>query len=223
MADTPRRDPQVDALVGDLIGDLKPIRRIWSPGVHLGFWLAVELLVFGLVASLGLRMDILGQLANPLFLFELTLLITAGGLSAAMALLAAVPGREPSGAAVALALGLLAASFVALHQEMPAAAQTLASAPWGMGCALDTIAIAIVPWAALLFFIRRGASLIPVVSGGLAGLAAFLLASATMRIVCPVDNFWHVAIWHLPPVLLGLGTSALIGLLLLTSWKGDVV
>ncbi len=210
-----------ESLVDDLVADLEPVRRVWSPGTHLAFWLAVELLVFGLVASLALRMDIMGQLANPLFLIELTLLIAAGGLSAAMALLSAVPGREPSRGAVTLALGLIGASFLVLYQEMPAAARTLASAPWGMKCAAETLGVAVVPWAALLFFARRGASLIPVVSGGLAGLAAFLIAAATMRVVCPVDNFWHLVIWHFSPVVLGLGASSAIGLLLLRAWRDD--
>lgn len=218
----PRDDlGSTESLVDHLVDDLEPVKRVWSPAAHLGFWLAIELLVFGLIASLALRMDILDQLANPLFLLELTLLIAAGGLSAAMALLSAVPGREPSRGAVALAIALLVGSFVALYQEMPGAARTLASAPWGMACALETMAFAIVPWLALLWFARRGASLVPVVSGGLAGLAAFLLAAATMRVVCPVDDFWHLVLWHLTPVALGLGTSCAIGLLLLRAWRED--
>jgi len=214
-------EERLRGLVDDLVADLRPVKRIWTPETNLGFWLAVELLVFGLVASLALRMDVMGQLAHPLFLLELALLIAAGGLSAAMALLAAVPGREPSPGAVALALGLLAASLVCLHQEMPAAARTLASAPWGMSCALETIGIALVPWATLLFLARRGASLVPVVAGGLAGLAAFLLAAATMRVVCPVDNLWHLVIWHFSPVVIGLGLSSLIGVGLLRAWRDE--
>ncbi len=222
MTDTPQNDPaSTESLVADLVADLEPVERIWSPGTHLGFWLAVELLTFGLVASLALRMDIMDQIANPLFLLELTLLVAAGGLSAAMALLSAVPGREPSTGAVALALALIAASFVCLYQDMPAAARSLANAPRGMGCALKTIAIAAVPWAALLAFARRGASLVPVACGGLAGLAAFLIAAATMRVVCPIDNLWHLVIWHLSPVLIGLGASSAIGLLLLRAWRDD--
>lgn len=216
----PSHDPaRTDALVDGLVDDLKPVKRVWSPAVHLGFWLAVELLVFGLVAALALRMDILVQLQKPLFLLEFALLIAAGGLSAAMALLSAVPGREPGRGAVTLSLVLLAASFVVLYREMPTTAHAIASAPWGMRCAFETIAIAILPWAALLLFARRGASLVPVAAGGLAGLAAFLLASATMRVVCPVDDFWHLVLWHFTPVVLGLGTSALLGVLLLSAWR----
>ena len=122
---------------------------------------------------------------------------------------------------MALALGLLVASFVCLYQEMPGAARSIANAPWGMACAVETMGVAIVPWAALLFFARRGATLVPVVSGGLAGLAAFLIAAATMRVVCPVDNFWHMVIWHWSPVLIGLGASCAIGLLLLRAWRND--
>ena len=222
MTDTPQHEPgTTESLVDGLVDDLTPIRRVWSPSTHLGFWLAMELLVFGLVAGLGLRMDITGQLENPLFLLELTLLVAAGGLCAAMALLAAVPGREPSQGAVALALGLLAASFVCLYQEMPAAAQTLANSPYGMACSIKTVVIALIPWGALLFFARGGASLIPVAAGGLAGAGAFLIASATMRVVCPVDNFWHMVIWHSTPVLLALGASSMIGLFLLRAWRED--
>ncbi len=210
-----------ESLVDDLVADLEPVKRVWSPATHLGFWLAIELLAFGLIASLALRADVKDQLANPLFLVEMTLLIAAGGMSAGMALLAAVPGREPGRKAVALAVALLLGSLLAVHQEMPGAAHALAQAPWGMQCALETIAMAIVPWLALLWFARGGASLTPIVSGGFAGLAAFLLAAATMRVVCPVDHFWHLMLWHLVPVALGLGTSCLLGLLLLRAWRED--
>lgn len=210
-----------ESLVDNLVDDLEPVKRIWSPETNLAFWLAMELLVFGLTAAVALRPDITAQLAKPLFLLEMTLLVAAGGLSAAMALLAAVPGREPSRGAVLLALALVGASVAAIYQEMPSAARTLASAPWGMTCALETIGFAVVPWLALLYFARQGASLVPVVSGGLAGLGAFLLAAATIRVVCPVDNFWHIMIWHLAPVILGLGTSCAIGLMLLRAWRDD--
>lgn len=210
-----------DALVDDLVAELEPVKRIWSPETNLAFWLAMELLVFGLTAAVALRPDIMTQLAKPLFLVEMTLLIAAGGLTAAMALLAAVPGREPSRGAVLLALALIGAAVSAVYQEMPAAARSIANAPWGMSCALETVGIALVPWAALLFVARRGASLVPVVSGGFAGLGAFLLAAATIRVVCPVDNFWHIMIWHLAPVILGLGVSCAIGLSLLRAWRDD--
>lgn len=217
----PRDEPRVDDLIDDLVTDLEPVRRVWSPAVHLAVWLAVELLVFSLVTSLGLRMDILGQLSSPLFLAEMTLLIATGGLCAAMALLAAVPGREPSRGAIALAVGLLVVSIACFYQEVPAGARSLASAPLGVGCAVETVTIALVPWAALLLLSRRGAPLIPVLSGGLAGAAAFLLAAATMRVVCPVDAFWHVVIWHLSPVAVGLSASSLLGILLLNAWRDD--
>lgn len=209
-----------ESLVDDLVDDLAPVKR-WSPENHLAFWLALELLVFGLTAAAALRPDIMTELAKPLFLVEMTLLIAAGGLSAAMALLAAVPGREPSRGAVILALALVAGSIVAIYQEMPAAARTLANAPWGMTCTLETIGVALVPWVALLYFARKGASLVPVVSGGLAGLGAFLLAAAAIRIVCPVDDFWHIVIWHLAPAIVALGASCALGLLLLRAWRDD--
>lgn len=205
----------------DLVADLSPVARRWSPETHLAFWLALELLVFGLTAASALRPDILTELGKPLFLLEMTLLILAGGLSAAMALLAAVPGREPSRGAVVLALMLVAGSIVATHQEMPAAARTLARAPWGMQCSLETIGLALVPWLALLYFARGGASLVPVASGGLAGLGAFLLAAAAIRIACPVDNFFHILIWHLAPAIIGLAASCALGLLLLRAWRED--
>lgn len=210
-----------DTLVDDLVADLEPVERLWSPETNLAFWLAIELLVFGLTAAVALRPDIMTQLAKPLFLVEMTLLVAAGGLAAAMALLAAVPGREPSRGAVVLALVLVGAAVAAVYQEMPAAARTIANAPWGMKCALETVGFALVPWATLLVFARRGASLAPVLSGGLAGLGAFLLAAATIRVVCPIDDFWHILIWHLAPVVLGLGASCAIGLSLLRAWRDD--
>ena len=44
-------------------------------------------------------------------------------------------------------------------------------------------------------------------------------AAAALQLVCPHDERWHLLVWHLGPVALGLVTSAALGAIWLSRWR----
>src|SRR5262249_21938009 len=153
-----------------------------------GVWLGLELMLLGVVVSLGLRHDALERLTDPAFALELGLLVLAGVVTAWMALCAAVPGREPSLALAISGVLLAAASSAVVLARAPFAHPHLASLPGGFPCALVIASLAVLPWGALLIAEHRGAAVTPSLAGTLAGVGAFSTAAAMVRMRCPSDD-----------------------------------
>lgn len=213
--------PDTDALIARLAAGARPVRRLRPPRERLLVWLALELAVLAAAAlAFGTRPDLAAKLAQASFAGEILLLLAVGLGSGTLALLAAVPGREPARAAV---LGALAVVLLVLGASF-AAEPTLGHglhewATIGWLCAVRTVAVAAVPWLALLLAARRGATLVPGLVGLLSAGAALLLAAITVRIACPLDERWHLLGFHLGPVVLGAALSAALGLAWLSRWR----
>ena len=132
--------------------------------------------------------------------------------SALLALLAAVPGREPERALPIGASVAMVAAIATLHASAPASPLGSAAVLEGWPCAARTLAVAAVPWVILLLAVRRGATIVPARAGLLAGAATLLVAAAVIRVVCPSDERWHLLVFHLGPVVLGIMASLAMGL-----------
>jgi hypothetical protein len=217
MTAGPGAPRSTDALIARLTADVVPVRRSWPPRARFALWLAVAAAALGAaLALLGLRPDVGARLAGLLGP-EIALLLAVGVADALLALLAAVPGREPSPALAAASLAGLVALAV-LYGLEPAIASTGHRAADGWPCAVRTLAVAAVPWVVLLVAVRRGATLVPVRAGLLAAIGAYFVAAAALRLVCPLDAREHLLLWHLGPVLLGLVASLLVGRSWLARW-----
>jgi hypothetical protein len=207
-------------LVEHLVADAQPVRRLWPPSVRFGLWLLLGLVVVLVYALSGLRPDLAVQLREPAFVLEVGLFFATAGLLAALSLAAAVPGREPTRRQYVVTMVLAAAIWV-LPIRYPAEASLALERflELAAGCQRQTILLALLPWAALLVALRRGAPLAGAVSGSLAGAAAFLLAAATMRLACPADERFHLLVGHGLPALVGVAVSAIAGGLWLSRWR----
>lgn len=209
--------PPTDDLIARLSDDLRPVRRLPSPARAFVLWLLLTAaILLGALALLGLRPELAPRLAGALGQ-EVVLLLAVGTVSGLLAFLAAIPGRESRPAVVAAVvagLAVLAAAY-AVGPPLPAG-QSVAA---GWRCGARTIAVALAPWLVLLAALRRGATLAPGRAGVLAAIAAFFVAAAVLRLVCPQDAREHLLLWHLGPVVLGLALSWLLGRSLLGRWQ----
>lgn len=204
------------ALIAQLAGDLAPVRRRWPLWRHVLVWIGIQALVtIPMTLALGLRSDLAGKLATSLFSVELIGLLLLSGAAAVLALLAAVPGREPRPWPTAVALTIAALALgISYGAGTPGDDLTR-----GWTCAVKTLAGAALPWIALLVSVYRGAPLVPALGGVLAGASALAAAALVVRATCPVDERWHLLLWHLGPVVLGCGASLLAGARLLAHWR----
>lgn len=203
--------------IDDLVNDLRPVRRYWSPRRRFGFWFAVQGSVVSVVMAMGPRSDLGAQMIRVPFVTELSTLAIVGLGTALLALHAAVPGQEPRRG---LVYGLLAAAVAAL--ALAAFLLPLAPLDWslldGTSCAGKTLMIAVLPWVALVVVVVRGAALDPPIAGLLAGMGPLTTAAVIMRLMCPVEERLHVVLWHDLPVLLGFGVSVTIGVTIIARW-----
>jgi hypothetical protein len=218
---TSEREGSVAALIARLSSDLAPVRPCWPARLRLLAWLAVEVLVVALaVAWMGARADLTAKLEEAGFAVQVAGLVSAGVAFAALALLAAIPGRAPRRAPAIAALAVFFAAVGVGFGAEPSLAENVGRfAELGWSCAALTIAFAAVPWVALFAAQRRGAPLEPAIAGALAGAASLALAAAALRAVCARDERWHLLVWHLGPVLVGSGASLLLALGWLSRWR----
>jgi hypothetical protein len=208
------------ALVDRLAAEARPVRPLWRPAARLLLWLALVVVVLGLVARFHLRPDARSALASPLFAAQLVALAAAGVAAALLALRAAVPGDEPTRGQSALVSGV-AALGVALLLGEPGRLGPLATfVAQGIPCVVLTATLALAPWLALLVAVRRGAPLTPAGAGVWVGAGALLSAGALMRLACPSDDRFHLLAWHVTPVAAGIALSTAAARLLLGRRRG---
>ena len=214
------RTPRIhDALVARLKADLTPVRPLRSPAVRLASWLVLAGLVVAIAMKVGLRHDLALQLRRPLRLLELGTLLGAGTAAASAALSGAVPGRDGRRMGwLALGLGSLSAALIV--SEAPGAAFSAASfVESGLRCAFCVTIFGLLPWAAMLTAVGRGAPLEGHATGAHAGAAAFVIGAVAVRVACPIDDPLHVLTWHMTPVVGWTALSAAVGSVWLMRWR----
>jgi hypothetical protein len=185
------------ALRERVIADLRPVRPLadpWKRGLVL-VPLAVALMVavhmrFGTRADLGAAM-----------LWGLSLLqIVAGLATVAAALREVIPDRALSTpvriALFAGGLGLaIGVTYLAWHASGTTAPAAMRYRFW-KACLQHTIEVGLPVLLAILLLAARGVMWRPALVGGLAGLAAGLIADASWRTFCDVAEPSHVLTAH---------------------------
>ncbi|MBI3760078.1 MAG: DUF1109 family protein [Deltaproteobacteria bacterium] len=204
-------DERHRALVDRLASNLAPKRPLWPVRRRLVLWLAIELAVL-LSAVLKTPRDLSVRIESPWYVLEILFFATAAVIIAAMALRAAIPGRETHRSQTTLAI-VLTVSGIAMLFTTPLATNVTLSQfiRIGTGCAWATLAKATLPWIALWWAVRRGLPGDGRVVGAMVGAAAMLFSFAVMRIDCPLDEPLHLMTWHLMPVVLVTLLSAIAG------------
>ncbi len=200
------------ALVRRLVAEVKPTRRLWSVGVRLGLWMALEVGALAWVAT-HTSNDFMQKLKQPVYGIEILFFAAAAVISAALALRSAVPGRalRASEATLAAVLVLAGTLLVVAVEPMDTASPLGGFVRIGLPCAYSIGMRAALPLITLWWMVRRGASMSARLSGLLVGAAASFFSFATLRLECPIDEPLHILTWHLLPALALIALSTLGG------------
>lgn len=192
-----------DKLIGDLTGELCPVKCLGHPARCFGIWVAITAAYETLVILiLGLRPDIGAALWEPRFLFE-TGLALATGLGAAMASAwLCVPDMRGHRwmSAVPLTGAGVFAFWTALN--LLAGGDTVVMPHWGWGrCLSSALLSSFLPMAALVFLMRRGSTTSPVLSGAMNVLAVGCAGYVALRLICASDGLGHDLAYHVLPFM----------------------
>lgn len=177
-------------LVDNLAADLKPVRRVPRPLVSAAMWLAVVIaLAIVLAAFADLKAMSHRLMATP----DMWLAVLGSTLTAVLAAIAAfeidLPDRSPWWALLplpAFALWVGASGMGCARGWLVPGTQTV-SMDETMHCLRFIVALS-VPLSGLIFLmLRRGYSLYPSLTGGLAGLAVASAAATLLNFFHPFD------------------------------------
>lgn len=206
---------RTEELVAKLTADITPVSPLAPVGVRLVRWLALTAPVVGVVVMIaGPRADVADRLAEPRFLFGLSVLGLLAVSAARAALAMSVPDDGRSPLAVALPVGAGAVWAAALAVALAAGGSIVAqlgAEPTHTACAFQTAGLAIVPTLALLAMVRAGAATAPAQAGVLVLAAALGAGAVGVALMCPIDRAAHQILWHFLPVVTFAAVGALIG------------
>jgi hypothetical protein len=186
----------------DLIAALAADNRTEQPP-RLFLWpallLALAVVVLVVRMTLGFRADLLQSLGEPLAVMRFVLTATLGLLGVRLALILARPeGRSlarlwPVAIPAAVALGLLAWAYVSTPAEgrqMALVGKTMVT------CLVMIPVLSVLPVAAIMLALRKGATTTPALAGFAAGLGGGGLAAMAYAMHCIEDSPLFYVTWY---------------------------
>jgi len=193
----------------DILEDLKPVRPLHSPRIHL---LACAIIFLSVVAVGALLLGTTGwNVLNMLQRKAVFVTLTAGAVLLANSLVRQmVPGSKHAFVPATLPIAILAALMlviVAMFRSQRESAFILG----GLACMKNGVLFSI-PAAFLLWLIlRRGALLLPKLIGAAAGGLAGLSGLSVLEVNCPNLDVFHNLVWHGGVVVISSLGGALVG------------
>ena len=178
------------------------MRPLPAPSVRALAWLAVACAsgVAG-VLLFGTRPDLDSLVTRQDFLLTSALALATAGLSAAAALVLAVPGAERSALVRGIPLAVLGMWTLTAFMTVLQASHGLSGVSDWYVCAIRVAAIGLVPAIVLVSMLRRAAPLRREWTGALALAGAASVGTLAIQFICPVDDAGHALLGHLGPVL----------------------
>ncbi len=212
---------KTDDLIQKLSGDLKPVVPMPSPLRMTVFFSSIGLALIGMsFIFMSSRRDLMAQLSNPKFLFELTTSFVLAVTALVLSTFLSRPGRvteiqKLQKLTVAFLIFVFGYDIVRVAQlsqnEIP-----IGLSLSGIECFLVVFGYSIMLAAAVLNWLRRGASVNPKLSGLVIGTASVALGNVTITFFCGIDNGLHIFLWHFAfPMLAAVSCSAIASRFLL--------
>jgi hypothetical protein len=197
---------KTDELIDSLVQEARPVKPL--PGVGtlvLGFVGAAALVALA-AGSFRPRLDLAQEVRGmSLWAESAFLLLAAFAMAVAPARLSRPAARSVRSAVVISSLGLAAAVVVmGLRDSWNMGHSLLTWTGWGLFCGSGTILFSIIPFVGGIWVLRRGASVHPIRSGILLGLASGALGAIAEMWSCDINEPSHVISGHaiLPGLIL---------------------
>lgn len=202
-----------NSLIAQLVDGLEPVRPLrLSSG--LGFALAGLGVTVTTVALLfGIRPDVIAGHFDPVFLLATGLFLLLGLSSAVTVIVMSRPrvGSDHGGWVWAAAMtALLPAAAAIIGLGRGPGAFSASAVEHGLDCLTMGSALAILTFAVLVWWLRRGAPTSPERAGLLAGIAAGSFGIFAFSFHCIYSDIVHIGLWHSLVVVLSGAIGRLV-------------
>jgi hypothetical protein len=203
-----------DALIAELVDGLQPVRPLrFGEGMLLAL-AAAGVTAAAVLGAYGLRADVAAGLVDPMHLVTSGLFL---GLALASTVTVVMMGRPQVGTdhsgwrwAAAMA-GLLPVAGVIVAAVRGTPVFTAESMAEVRECLEIGSVSALLVFAMLVLWLRRGAPTAPDRAGLVAGIASGAFGIFTFSLHCPANDIVHIGIWHSAVVLaMGLAGRMLV-------------
>ena len=206
---------KTDQLIDMLSTNVEPVKR-WQ----IGKTLAWALLVGGaasfcvMLATVGLRSEAVGGIRAGFLALKLLFMLSLVAMGTALLVKLIRPGQDGPRLFTLIFLPFVAtglAGAVALAREPSAGWERMVLGTQWATCLFCIPLFAIVPFAVLIWALRKGATTNLKRTGAIAGLVAGALGAAAYAFHCPDDSLPFIAIWYGAMVLLCAWIGAVLG------------
>ncbi len=193
-----------------------------EPAGRGGIWrtLAVAIAIGGvaafclMLATVGLRPDLAGGAHLSFLAIKLFFVLSVIGAGGAFLIRSMVPGQDGRKRFAFIFVpfaAVAAAAFAALViGRTSAVSHMILGAQWA-SCLLCIPLFSIVPFAALIWALRKGAPTNLRRTGAVAGVVAASLGAAAYAFHCPDDSLPFIAVWYGAPIALWAFIGAKLG------------
>lgn len=193
----------IEKLIENLSGDLRPVKKLWSPEKRFLIWFCFQALLVGLL------LKIFGpfQIEWSDFSAEIFLLLSTILASGYLALTSVIPGRNKN---ISLKLVLLP-----LFLTITILVFKIVSTPAGPTphlrnlCFLEIFIFALVPMAHLIYLLQKGFFINKAKTFRLASVSAAFIPAAFMHVICSHHPI-HTLVFHLAPAGIAASTMAFL-------------
>lgn len=214
---------KTEDLIQKLSGDLKPVIPMMSPLRMTALFSLIGLLLIGMsFIMMSSRTDLATQVSNPMFLIELGVSCLLAFSALALSAFLSRPGRASETRTLqrlTIAFLFLVLCYdifrvVQLSQNQIRVGASLS----GIECFISVIGFSVMLGAAMLIWLRKGASVNPKLSGLVIGTACVALGNVSITFFCGIDNGMHIFLWHFAFPLIAALVGGVIASRFLLRW-----
>lgn len=198
-----------DPLIDNLCKDLKPARPLWHPACCMGTWVLIALIIGGsIMIAYGLRGDIGTIMRDPVFAFEMVLMIALAVSALVASFWMRIPDMRDKTWILPIPFTLFgvycawAVIYMINARSMP---------PMHVHhCMVDGFVITAVPAILMFLMVARGCTTRPIMMASMNALAITAIGYIALRLTCVSDDIGHIIFTHLLPfIVVGGGVGML--------------
>jgi hypothetical protein len=206
---------KTDDLVAILSTNVEPVGRgLVGRTISVGVIAGAAIALGSMLVAFGLRADLTTNSATVFLLLKVTFALAVFGVAVRYLLRLARPGAERGISPITIVAPFAAIALLGVISLGAAPSshwnRMILGDEW-LECLLSIPIIAVAPFAAIIFAVRRAAPTNLVRTGAVAGLVAGAVSAVAYALHCTADSLPFVAVWYGGTIVLCTLAGAALG------------